>query len=92
VSSNFEEEKISIKIRDTGEGISSEQISHLFDRFYRVDTSRTRDTGGTGLGLAIVKALVEIHDGKVYVESTGQNKGSTFTVILPIHPENKATY
>jgi two-component system sensor histidine kinase BaeS len=88
VSSAVGEEKISIEIRDTGEGISPEQIHHLFDRFYRVDTSRTRDTGGSGLGLAIVKALVEIHQGKVLAESAGHNKGSAFTVILPIYPNN----
>ena len=88
VSSVIEEEQIALEIRDTGEGITPEQITHLFDRFYRVDTSRTRDTGGSGLGLAIVKALVEIHGGKVLAESAGHNKGSTFTVILPIHPEN----
>jgi signal transduction histidine kinase len=88
VSSAIEEEQITLEIRDTGEGIPPEQLPHLFDRFYRVDTSRTRDTGGSGLGLAIVKALVEIHHGKVLAESAGPNKGSTFTVILPIHPED----
>ncbi len=88
VSSVIEEEQIALEIRDTGEGITPEQIPHLFDRFYRVDTSRTRDTGGSGLGLAIVKALVEIHHGKVLAEFAGPNKGSTFTVTLPIHPED----
>jgi signal transduction histidine kinase len=84
----IEGDQIVLTIRDTGEGIPPEQLPHLFDRFYRVDTSRKRDTGGSGLGLAIVKALVEIHQGTVLAESAGHNKGSTFKVILPIHPEN----
>jgi two-component system sensor histidine kinase BaeS len=84
VSSTVEGKQIVLTIRDTGEGIAPEQLPHLFDRFYRADTSRTRDTGGSGLGLAIVKALVEIHQGKVVAESAGHNKGSTFTVRLPM--------
>lgn len=84
VSSAIEGEQIALTIRDTGEGIAPEQLPHLFDRFYRADTSRTRDTGGSGLGLAIVKALVEIHQGKVSAESAGHNKGSTITVKLPM--------
>ena len=84
VSSAIEGEQIVLTIRDSGEGIAPERLPHLFDRFYRADTSRTRDTGGSGLGLAIVKALVEIHQGKVVAESAGHNKGSTFTVRLPM--------
>jgi signal transduction histidine kinase len=84
VSSAIEGEQIALTIRDTGEGIAPEQLPHLFDRFYRADTSRTRDTGGSGLGLAIVKALVEIHQGKVLAKSAGHNKGSAITVMLPM--------
>lgn len=84
VSSAIEGEEIVLTIRDTGEGIAPEQLPHLFDRFYRADTSRTRDTGGSGLGLAIVKALVEIHQGKILAESAGHNKGSKITVMLPM--------
>ena len=84
VSSAIEGEHIALKITDTGEGIAPEHLPHMFDRFYRADTSRTRDTGGSGLGLAIVKALVEIHQGKVLAESAGLNKGSTITVRLPL--------
>ena len=84
VSSAIEGEQIVLTIRDTGEGIAPEHLPHMFDRFYRADTSRTRDTGGSGLGLAIVKALVEIHQGKVLAESAGRNKGSTITVRLPM--------
>ena len=84
VSSAIEGEQIVLTIRDSGEGIAPEHLPLMFDRFYRADTSRTRDTGGSGLGLAIVKALVEIHQGKVLAESAGHNKGSTFTVRLPM--------
>jgi heavy metal sensor kinase len=84
VSSAIQGEQIVLTIRDSGEGIAPEQIPHLFDRFYRADTSRARDTGGSGLGLAIVRALVETHQGEVSAESAGHNKGSTFTVRLPM--------
>ncbi len=84
ISSAIEEEQIALIIQDSGEGIEPEQLPHLFDRFYRADASRARDTGGSGLGLAIVKALVEAHQGKITAVSDGHNKGSTFTVRLPM--------
>lgn len=84
ISSAIEGEQIVLTIRNSGEGIAPEQLPHLFDRFYRTDASRTRDTGGSGLGLAIVKALVESHDGEISAESAGHNKGSTFIVRLPM--------
>jgi two-component system sensor histidine kinase BaeS len=84
VSSAINGEHIILTIRDSGEGVAPEQLPYLFDRFYRSDTSRTRDTGGSGLGLAIVQALVELHQGEIWVESAGHNKGSTFTVRLPM--------
>ena len=73
---------ILIKVIDTGRGMDPEVSSHIFERFYREDTSRTRDTGGSGLGLAIVKSLVEQHGGSIDVESE-LGVGSTFTVRLP---------
>lgn len=88
ISSALEKEQVALIIRDSGEGIAPDQLPHLFDRFYRSDTSRARNTGGSGLGLAIVKALVETHQGKVTAESAGLNQGSTFTVTLPIVPSN----
>ena len=88
VSSEIQGEQIALTVADSGEGIAPEQLPHLFERFYRTDTSRTRDTGGSGLGLAIAKALVEIHQGEISVESAGLNKGSTFSVRLPIQPTN----
>lgn len=69
-------------IKDTGIGISEEHLEKIFDRFFRVDTSRSRDTGGIGLGLNICKNVVELHKGNIDVKSkTGI--GSTFEVILP---------
>ena len=78
------EETVTITVADNGDGIASEDISHVFDRFYRVDKNRTRDTGGVGLGLAIAQALVEAHDGKIDVASAGVGQGSTFTIRLPL--------
>ncbi len=76
------EENILLSVRDTGEGLAPEQLAAVFDRFYRVDKSRSRETGGTGLGLAIVKAIVEAHGGNVEAHSTG--KGCEFLVQLPV--------
>lgn len=75
-------EYIRIRVKDTGIGIEQEQIKRIFERFYRVDKARSRDTGGTGLGLAIVKHIVEVHRGSITVDSE-LNKGTTFTIYLP---------
>jgi two-component system phosphate regulon sensor histidine kinase PhoR len=69
-------------IKDTGEGIPLEHQSRIFERFYRVDKSRSREKGGTGLGLAIVKHILEGHNSKADVEST-PGKGSSFRFKLP---------
>ena len=74
---------IEIAVSDTGIGISSERVDKIFDRFYQVDSSHTREQEGTGLGLALTKELVELHKGKIKVESS-EGKGSTFTVTLPL--------
>jgi signal transduction histidine kinase len=76
-------EHIAISIRDTGSGISPDDLPYIWDRFYRVDKSRARTCGGTGLGLAITKKLVQAMQGDITVIST-LGKGSTFTVTLPI--------
>lgn len=73
---------ITVKVIDEGEGISPEHINRIFERFYRVDKSRSRERGGTGLGLAIVKHIMEGHGSKVEVESI-PSKGSTFSFKLP---------
>jgi len=73
---------IAIAIMDEGEGIAREHLSRLTERFYRVDTARSRDLGGTGLGLAIVKHILNRHRGMLDIDSE-QGKGSTFTVFLP---------
>ncbi|HLR15765.1 MAG TPA: ATP-binding protein [Bacillota bacterium] len=76
-----DEEKVYVKVADTGIGMKEQDIDRIFERFYRVDQDRSRNTGGTGLGLAIVKHIVETHDGQIHVESE-LNKGTTFTVEL----------
>lgn len=75
-------EKLVIKVTDTGIGIDEETIPRLFERFYRVDKARSRNTGGTGLGLAIVKHIVELHDGHIQLDSS-PGEGSAFTISLP---------
>ncbi|MEM7034615.1 MAG: ATP-binding protein, partial [Chloroflexota bacterium] len=72
-----------LSVQDTGEGIAPEHLPHLFDRFYRVDGSRSRDSGGSGLGLAIAKTIVEAHKGRISALSDGHNQGSKFTIHLP---------
>lgn len=74
-----------LSVHDTGIGIPKESISRVFERFYRVDKARSRDTGGTGLGLSIVESIVSLHGGYIQVESV-VGRGSTFTVRLPLHP------
>ncbi len=75
-----------VRISDTGIGIPPEHLGRLFERFYRVDTSRSREIGGTGLGLSIVKHLAGLYNGDVSVEST-PGEGTTFTVRLPLAEE-----
>jgi signal transduction histidine kinase len=72
-----------LSVQDNGEGLEPEQLPAVFNRFYRGDKSRSRETGGTGLGLAIVKAIVEAHGGRAEASSGGKGKGSRFSITLP---------
>jgi signal transduction histidine kinase len=72
-----------LSVADTGEGIPAEHLSHVFERFYRVDTARDRAHGGSGIGLAIAKAFVDAHRGRLAVTSAGTGQGSTFGILLP---------
>jgi len=76
--------EVIVSVKDSGDGLTPEQLAAVFDRFYRADKSRSRETGGTGLGLAIVKAIVEAHEGRVTADSAGVGKGSQFCIRLPI--------
>jgi two-component system phosphate regulon sensor histidine kinase PhoR len=76
-------EEVMIDVTDHGVGIEKKHLPRLFERFYRVDKARSRDLGGTGLGLAIVKHIVQMHGGKVWVESN-PGRGSSFRIFLPI--------
>ena len=73
-----------ITVSDSGQGIASELLPHVFERFRQADSSNTRSHGGLGLGLSIVRQLVELHRGTVTAESFGENAGTTFRVMLPL--------
>ena len=85
-----EAEYLAIAIRDEGEGIPPEHLPRLTERFYRVDTARSRELGGTGLGLAIVKHIASRHRGALTIDST-LGEGSVFTIYLPVtRPADRA--
>src|SRR5699024_8341200 len=77
-----EDELVKIEVCDTGIGIPEKDLPRVFERFYRVDKARARDSGGTGLGLAIVKHIVEVHEGEILIDSEA-DQGTTITVCLP---------
>jgi signal transduction histidine kinase len=80
---NIGQESVIISFTDTGKGIPPEYLPHVYERFYRIDTSRSRSEGGVGLGLAIVKQIILAHGGQVWAESK-PGKGSTFFIALPL--------
>jgi PAS domain S-box-containing protein len=80
---------VEITVADTGMGVRSEVIPHLFERFRQADSSSTRQQGGLGLGLSIVKSLVELHGGSISVTSAGEGKGTTAMVQLPVLAANR---
>ena len=83
ISGDKSADSISITVSDEGQGIAAEHLPHIFDRFYRVDPSRQRESGGSGLGLAIVKSIVEAHGGDVSLQSL-VSEGTQVTIRLPI--------
>ena len=83
VSLNADQTYFYVKIVDTGVGIPEDEIGKIFERFYRVDKARSRETGGTGLGLAICKDIVQLHHGVIRV-SSDFGVGSTFVVRVPL--------
>ncbi len=76
--------EVLFQVADTGIGIAPEHLPHLFDRFYRVDKSRSRAAGGSGIGLTIAEVLVEAMGGRIWAESQGSGHGSTFSFTLPV--------
>lgn len=89
---------VEVRVADTGQGMTSELLAHVFERFWQSGSAETRKTGGLGLGLSLVKYLVEMHGGTVEARSAGERQGSTFIVRLPLavidapasHPSNPA--
>jgi signal transduction histidine kinase len=83
VAVSREEAMVAFRISDTGVGLSSEQLAHIFERFYRVDKSRSRAFGGSGIGLTIAQSLAQAMGGEIQVASAGLGQGSSFTLTLP---------
>jgi Signal transduction histidine kinase len=87
VETDTQEDRSILRVRDTGCGIAPEHLPFIFERFYRADPSRARETGGSGIGLAIAMAIAKAHGGEILVESS-VGLGSVFTLILPIHQQS----
>ncbi len=86
ISGGRVDDTVQLSVSDTGVGIPARDLERIFERFYRVDHGRSRETGGTGLGLSIVRHVANNHQGRVVVDSR-EGEGSTFTLILPAPPE-----
>ena len=85
LSAATDETAVVLSVRDSGPGIDPADLPHLFDRFYRADKSRQRETGGSGLGLAIAKAIVELHGGRIWAEAAA-GQGTVMSIWLPAAP------
>ena len=83
VSLNADHKYFYLKVEDSGLGIPQEDQAHIFERFYRVDKSHSREIGGTGLGLAITRSAIVMHRGAIKVKSE-EHKGTTFSVRIPL--------
>jgi len=86
VARQVDGEGVRIAVQDSGEGIPVDELPHVFERFYRTDHARSRDTGGSGLGLVIARSLVEAHGGRIWADSV-EGEGSTFAFSLPVAAE-----
>ncbi len=84
ISASEEGGFVRCSVSDTGAGIGAEHLEHVFDRFYRVDKSRSRAAGGSGIGLTIARSIVQAHGGRIWAESPGEGQGSTFFFTLPV--------
>lgn len=73
-----------LTVADTGDGLAADDLERVFERFYRADSSRSRDQGGSGIGLAIARSLVEAHGGRLWAESPGRGRGAHFICLLPV--------
>jgi signal transduction histidine kinase len=88
ISATAVNSRFAVRVTDTGPGIPIEEQNRIFEQFHQVDSSNTKAKGGTGLGLAIAKQIVEMHGGRIWVEST-PGRGATFQMELPILAENR---
>ena len=82
ITSYYDNQWVNISIKDNGIGIPKNDLQYIFERFYRVDKSRSKNTGGIGIGLSIVKSIVDAHNGEIFVESK-LNEGTEFLIKLP---------
>ena len=83
VRAELESDFVKVSVQDNGVGIPTKDLAHIFDRFYQVESHLTRSHGGMGLGLSVAKAMIEMHGGRIWVESM-EGMGSTFTFLLPV--------
>lgn len=88
ISATNVNQEVFVAITDTGIGISPDHLPYIFNRFYRTDKSRARASGGSGIGLTIAQAIVKSHHGRIWAESHGEGKGSTFSFTLPVANRN----
>ncbi|MFC1628498.1 PAS domain-containing sensor histidine kinase [Gemmatimonadota bacterium] len=89
IAAELEGDELVVSVADSGIGIAPENLDRIFGEFEQIDTSYTKEVEGTGLGLSLTKRLVELHNGRIWVQSEGVDKGSTFTFAIPIHQEER---
>lgn len=90
LSARRAKDEVSFRVTDSGEGIAPEHLPHLFERFYRVEGSRSRENGGVGVGLTICRTLVEAMGGRIHAESAGPGRGAAFEFTLPVAPRRES--